>query len=225
MPSTAIVKEAKSDNIPFAELVLLVIGCIVAFFLLYRIYEVLANYIRYIACLGSHTQRFFFYPNPKIAWLKKHVVYAPLFRRRHNSLLRLSSAVSFGTLPTRFESFLIVGILIMNIAICAVGVPMHGKASEAEILKIMVSRTGVMATVNCIPLVIMAGRNNPLIRLLDISFNTWNLLHRWFGRVVVMEAVAHVICYCVETVRKSMQKNAPISWLSSVHVAKPDSSY
>ncbi len=38
----------------------------------------------------------------------------------------------------------------------------------------------------------MAGRNNPLINWLNCSFDTFNLLHRWFGRIVVLEAVTHV---------------------------------
>lgn len=199
-----ILQEAEKNTSHFARLVLLVIGCIVFLFLLYRVYEVLATYIRYIACVSSNTQRFFIYPNPTITWLKKNVVYAPLFRRRHNSLIKLSSAVSFGTLPTRFEFFLVSGILVMNIVLCAISIPSHAKATEDDILSIVISRTGVMAVVNCVPLVVIAGRNNPLIRLLDISFATWNLLHRWFGRVVVMESLAHVITYCVQAVRKSM---------------------
>lgn len=41
----------------------------------------------------------------------------------------------------------------------------------------------------------MAGRNNPLIRWLGISFDTFNLLHRWFGRIVVLEAVCHTLAF------------------------------
>jgi hypothetical protein len=41
----------------------------------------------------------------------------------------------------------------------------------------------------------MAGRNNPLIKLLGITFDTFNLLHRWFGRIVLLEALAHTFAY------------------------------
>jgi len=41
----------------------------------------------------------------------------------------------------------------------------------------------------------MAGRNNILINWLNISFDTFNLLHRWFGRVVVLEAVTHTAAW------------------------------
>jgi len=43
----------------------------------------------------------------------------------------------------------------------------------------------------------MASRNNPLINWLNLSFDTFNLLHRWFGRIVVLEAVAHAVAYGV----------------------------
>lgn len=46
----------------------------------------------------------------------------------------------------------------------------------------------------------MAGRNNPLINWLNLSFDTFNLLHRWFGRIVVLEALAHTIAWMAATV-------------------------
>ena len=46
-----------------------------------------------------------------------------------------------------------------------------------------------------VPLFLLAGRNNPLIPLLNISFDTYNLIHRWFGRIVILEAVAHTLAY------------------------------
>lgn len=41
----------------------------------------------------------------------------------------------------------------------------------------------------------MATRNNPLISWLGMSFDTFNLLHRWFGRVVALEAVCHTLAF------------------------------
>lgn len=43
----------------------------------------------------------------------------------------------------------------------------------------------------------MATRNNPLINWLNLSFDTFNLLHRWFGRIVVLQAVAHGVAWGV----------------------------
>lgn len=31
-----------------------------------------------------------------------------------------------------------------------------------------------------------------------MSFDTFNLLHRWFGRIVALEAIAHTVAYGVQ---------------------------
>jgi hypothetical protein len=49
-------------------------------------------------------------------------------------------------------------------------------------------------------LFIMSARNNPLINWLNLSFDTFNLLHRWFGRIVVLESLAHAIAWGVSQV-------------------------
>ena len=61
-----------------------------------------------------------------------------------------------------------------------------------------------------VPLFIMAARNNPLINWLNLSFDTFNLLHRWFGRIVVLEVLSHTIAWGASTVKsagwKAVQK-------------------
>uniref|UniRef100_A0A093VD47 ferric-chelate reductase (NADPH) n=1 Tax=Talaromyces marneffei PM1 TaxID=1077442 RepID=A0A093VD47_TALMA len=60
-----------------------------------------------------------------------------------------------------------------------------------------VGTTGTLAIVNLVPLVITAGRNNPLILVLRVPFDAFNLVHRWLGRIVVAEAVAHTMAVLV----------------------------
>lgn len=48
---------------------------------------------------------------------------------------------------------------------------------------------------------ILSSRNNPLINVLNISYDTFNLLHRWFGRVVALEILAHAIAYGASEVK------------------------
>ena len=47
----------------------------------------------------------------------------------------------------------------------------------------------------------MAARNNPLINWLNLSFDSFNLLHRWFGRIVVLEASVHAISVTASTIK------------------------
>ena len=85
----------------------------------------------------------------------------------------------------------------MNVGLCVVGIEWSQAGTEVMSVHLR-NRTGTLAVVNLIPLVMMAGRNNPLIKLLNISFDTFNLAHRWFGRIMVAEAVAHTVAWAVE---------------------------
>ncbi len=60
-----------------------------------------------------------------------------------------------------------------------------------NLLQHLGNRAGTLAVVNLIPLVLLAGRNNPLISLLNISYDSFNLMHRWFGHIVVALAITH----------------------------------
>jgi hypothetical protein len=193
--------KADSDIVDdqLARLSLLVLGCIVAFIFIWRMAIRFSHHIRHLANLNNDSQRYFVPADPYWAWLKKSVVYAPIFRTRHNREFRLSSALNMGTLPTRFQTALLLGILGMNLTICCVTIPFA--PSEETGFRMFRTRTGTMAVVNLLPLVVMAGRNNPLIKLLNVPFDTWNILHRWFGRIVVLESLAHIVTWMTFTVR------------------------
>lgn len=188
-----------SDHL--GRLSLLVGGCILAFFLIWHNTIRFSNHIRRLTSLNNDAQRYFIPADPFWAWLKKSVVYAPLFRTRHNREFRLSTAVNVGTLPTRFQTFLLFGIIAMNVTLCCITIPYS--EPETTVLAIIINRSGIIAVINLIPLVVMGGRNNPLIKMLNVSFDTWNLLHRWFARIVVLEALTHVIAWMVNKVHTS----------------------
>lgn len=57
----------------------------------------------------------------------------------------------------------------------------------------------------------MAGRNNPLITLLGVSFDQFNLLHRWFGRIAVLEGLAHTVAHIW---KNTSTKGADAAWSS-----------
>lgn len=162
--------------------------------LFYRFCSVIYSRIRLLVSLGRENQRFFAAPPSTWAsFVKKHVIYSPLFRVRHNREFQLSTAVNVGTLPTRFQTFFLIGYLVGNIVFCTfmIDYAMDTTSMLGEVR----NRTGVLSVVNMVPLFLLAGRNNPLIQLLGISFDTYNLIHRWLGRIVVLEAVAHMACW------------------------------
>ena len=187
------------DNQFFANLTLIILASIVLTITAYRVILHSVRYIRMLTCLNNDTQRYFRIPNLAFGNLKEHLLYAPLFRRRHNQEMYIVSGWSLGVLPTRFQTLLLLGIITMNVAFCTVGIE-WSKGGSAEMLNHLRNRTGTLSVINMIPLVIMAGRNNPLIGMLNVSFDSFNVMHRMFGRIVAAEALVHTIAWMTNAV-------------------------
>jgi predicted ferric reductase len=131
----------------------------------------------------------------KMPGLKRGLLYAPLWKKRHNREIRLSSAANMGTLPSRFHSLLLFGYLASNLAYMFI-LDWRNQNKYALCAEIR-GRSGTLSVVNMVPLIIFAGRNNPLIGLLNVSFDTYNLLHRWMGRISIIEVIIHFIAWAV----------------------------
>jgi hypothetical protein len=172
---------------------LLALGCLAAFLLIWRTAFGLSCYLRQITCLSNDRQQYFVPAQKWLATARMHFLYAPLFRTRHHREFRLSRAVNMGTLPSRSQACVLIAIFAMNVALCTVNVP-YGTDRTVAVIQI---RTGIMATMNLIPLVLMAGRNNPLICLLRVPYDTFNLIHRWLARIVVLQVLVHVFTWCI----------------------------
>lgn len=180
------------ENESLSNYLLVICGAVSAALIIWRITVALTTYIRTVTSLNNETQRYYVGTSSKWAWVKKNLLYSPLFRKRHNREFQLSSAINVGTLPTRFQFLFILGYFATNVAFCVVHIPFESFQDAAKQLR---NRSGTLAVVNMIPLFLMAGRNNPLIQLLGMSFDTFNLLHRWFGRIVALEAVCHTLAF------------------------------
>lgn len=134
-------------------------------------------------------------------WIKRHVIYAPLFGARHcRELLPFrigKQDFTFGVLPLRLDWILIAAYYALNIAAClTLDYGQGGAAIKAELR----GRSGCIAMYNMIPTVLFALRCNPLIWLLGISYDTFNLYHRWLGRLVALESFVHTLAFAVNWV-------------------------
>ena len=181
------------QNLLLSNYLFWTLACISAALIIWRASTEFIKYIRHITCLNNDTQRYFAMPSGKLSWFKKNIQYAPLINKRHNREFQLTQAVNVGTLPTRLQFVFLVGYFGTNVAFCVLQIPFAGSFTAAAAL--LRNRSGVLAVVNMVPLFIFAGRNNPLIKLLGISFDTYNLLHRWLGRVVILESLAHTLAF------------------------------
>ncbi|KAJ5692798.1 hypothetical protein N7462_002221 [Penicillium macrosclerotiorum] len=185
--------EAINDDL--ARYSLLAFGCAAAAYYVWSLAFRFSGHLRRLASFTDNKQRYFVPSHDTFCWLKEHIIYAPLFRTRHNREFQVSSAINMGTLPSRFHGLLVAAVVAMNVALCTVTTP-YG-SEEDTLAGIVRNRTGTMATVNLIPLVLLGGRNNPLIAMLHVPYDTWNLLHRWLGRMVVFEALAHTFAWAI----------------------------
>ena len=192
MSAAELTNQAKADarNISYANRTLGLLGALVALLTLYRTVIYCICYIRTLVCINNPTQKYFKAPSPMFARIKEHVIYAPLFRKRYHRELSLFG-MTFGILPNRFQSIFCVAVIGMNIALSVSHIPWDGP--QQPMLMQFRDRTGTLAVVNMVPLMIMAGRNNPLIIALNVPFEGFVLVHRLFGRIFAAEALVHVI--------------------------------
>ncbi|EEY20860.1 ferric reductase transmembrane component 3 [Verticillium alfalfae VaMs.102] len=147
----------------------------------------LSNYLYYRYFRWRHRTKLFVLQG-------RNVMYAPIFSKRHKPGISAKAVPStLGTLPTRLQLGLLVWATLLCSRASRIDIPFAATYDDAA--RAFRNRTGVLAVVNMIPLFLMAARNNPLINLLGISFDTFNLLHRWFGRIVILEAIAHTMAF------------------------------
>lgn len=100
-----------------------------------------------------------------------------------------------GTLPSRFQTILISLYLTSQVVYCLF--LDYGANEKQALIAELRGRSGTLAVFNMVPLFLLASRNNPLISILHISFDTYNLLHRWLGRIVALEAITHTTAWAV----------------------------
>lgn len=183
-----------------------------AFVVLSRVWHLLAAHIRLVNSLHSVAAEQSYWTFDKSwfhSWFKKEIVYAPLGDKRHNREVQIGKASNYGTIPGRAHFILLMLYLIGNLIFCVVlDYNLHTRMETIAQLR---GRTGILATVNMVPLVLLAGRNNPLITMMKISFDTFNLFHRWIGRMVVLESIVHV---CAWYANKSVAMKGRSVWQS-----------
>lgn len=188
-------KDAALENVLLSNYLYYILAVTAGVVITYKIYMSLLRYMRTVSSLNNSTQHYFASESWRDAFFKRSIQYAPLFRKRHNREFALSSAVNMGTLPSRLQLLALATYFATNVAFCVTDIAFHSNFDTW--IDQLRNRSGILAVVNMVPLWLMAGRNNPLIKWLGMSFDTFNLLHRWIGRIVVLEAVTHTLAYWI----------------------------
>ncbi|KAK3654463.1 hypothetical protein LTR56_004093 [Elasticomyces elasticus] len=170
----------QKDNWLFINILLTAFFGLLAVTLVYRWTHMFDSHLRHLLTMGAgrlEDQRYWMYNHgpfwPKV---KKNLLYAPLGKVRHNKEIQLSKAISIGTLPSRFHTLILGLYLAVNIGYC-LALTWHRENAYSVIAQLR-GRTGSLAAFNIIPTVLFALRNNPLIPITRVSYDTFNLLHR-----------------------------------------------
>lgn len=122
--------------------------------------------------------------------LKQHFFYAPARTTRVSEDIKRISQSNHAA-PTRPQATVII-IYILSNFIYALAIPEQSQAPRVAQFR---GRCGTLAVFNLIPTILFALRNNPLIWILHISYDTFNLFHRWAATLVVAQSIAHVIAF------------------------------
>ncbi|KAF2828100.1 hypothetical protein CC86DRAFT_204260 [Ophiobolus disseminans] len=130
-------------------------------------------------------------------WLNRHILAAPLWNKRHNAAFQISSAIDNGTLPGRWHTIMLVVYVGLNVTWCA-ALP-YRVLDHKQTLAALRGRSGTLAALNLIPTILFALRNNPLIPLLQVSYDDFNLFHRWAARITIVEAIVHTVAWMYNT--------------------------
>lgn len=139
---------ADTQNEALSKYLFVTCAAVSAILIAWRALNIVVKYIRTVTCLGNDTQRYHAIPSRKLAFFKRNILYAPIFRKRHNREFQLSSAINVGTLPTRIQLVFLVGYLATNIAFCLIDIPFAGSFSAAAAS--FRNRTGTLAVVNMV---------------------------------------------------------------------------
>ncbi|KAF7114977.1 hypothetical protein CNMCM5793_000747 [Aspergillus hiratsukae] len=194
-----------SRDVLLSRILLGVLILVVVFVLSIRLAQFVHSYLRQAIAVAapeaSEAQRFWRHGRwPFWAAVNKHLLYAPLLGRRHNRPLRLGPRLHFGAIPSRIHTILILLYTAVQVFACAY--LDYATLDRSALFAELRGRAGTLAVLNLVPLIILGCRNNPLIALLAVSFRTFNLLHRWLGRLVVLATVVHVAAWAVNAVEE-----------------------
>lgn len=185
-------------NMLFKDMLWWSLGILALTMLTIRLMAIAWTKLRQVSAMSSPGEKQTYWKFSQWSWMpsiKNHLIYAPLWNKRHNREIRLSSAISMGTLPSRFH-FILLGLYFSSNFVYMFVLNWNNTNKWSFYAEVR-GRSGTLAAVNMIPLIIMAGRNNPLIGMLSVSFDTYNLLHRWMGRMVVIETIIHTIAWAI----------------------------
>ncbi|KAK9474676.1 ferric reductase like transmembrane component-domain-containing protein, partial [Dipodascopsis tothii] len=132
--------------------------------------------------------------------VRKYITFPSLVSYSHTLPVRVLG-FPFGFLPTRWESIVVAGFLIMNTVLLMVNYKLFPNNTYwpddegIQLVRYFADRSGIMAMVQIPILFLFAGRNNFLQWCTGWSFQSFMVYHRWVARAMTVNAVLHSVGY------------------------------
>jgi hypothetical protein len=185
-----------SNEMLFSDVLYGSLGLIVILVLVTRIAQVAIAHIRFLSTLNLNKdqQRYWTLDGSFWSKIKKNLLVAPLST---GDTTRNSSYQPPSTLERSLQDSTSCFNLLHFQQCCLLLLTRLSSPASCSSACGTRGRTGHLAVMNMLPLFVFSARNNPFVSLLGISFDTFNLFHRWMGRIVVLEALAHTFIWGV----------------------------
>ncbi|PSN74293.1 hypothetical protein BS50DRAFT_12783 [Corynespora cassiicola Philippines] len=190
----------QDGNFLWVDVFLVMLGAIGGFLIILRICNMYFRHQRHLTVLSNPARQEYFATNKTAwwPWLNRHLLVAPLWNKKYRAPFQISSAIDNGTLPGRWHTIMLVIYVALNFAWCLV---LPWNEEYPAIIASLRGRSGTLAALNLIPTILFALRNNPLISLLQVTYDDFNLFHRWAARITIAEAIVHTAAWMANTHR------------------------
>ncbi|KAK9374021.1 ferric reductase like transmembrane component-domain-containing protein [Lipomyces chichibuensis] len=132
-------------------------------------------------------------PGRLVTFFRKRIMLPATFSRKHVSPIRFFG-VSWMIMPLRWQTLLIVGFVLLNFVLIFVHrniIPESHEAWTIQVVRFYANRSGIMATTMIPLLFLFGGRNNIMIAVTGWSHETFNMFHRWIGRMMFFQSLVH----------------------------------
>ena len=189
-PESPLENSQTANSKKLAEYYLLFLLVWIIVIAIYRSIRCLVDRLRKWLSFAESSQRYLAIPQPLWNRFKLDLLYAPMLRNRRRRPLMFRN-IRLGFLPDRCQSIFIAILFATNVFLCTYKVQWHSNSTLR--LQFLV-RFATIAITNLIPLVTIATVRNPLIICLNVSFDSFNLFHRWLGRITICEILGHITC-------------------------------
>lgn len=123
-----------------------------------------------------------------------------LWKGHHSSYYKFMGNVFIGLMPTTLETSIVTNYAVLNGIMLAISYQYDSTNSlfatkTQQILRLLADRSGILAFGN-LPIIFLFGtRNNILMWLTGFNLATFIALHKWIGRIMIINSLIHSLCY------------------------------